>query len=804
MNFSNWSLKKKLITLFLVVGMTPFAVSTVVSYWKSSEVTKGLSNEIAKLIGEGKADEVLAYLDDKVGALLDISDLPVVEQSIVEMSKAMKSYPTKGAAEERVRLKAFYKRSVEPAYAKENPGKSFPTDVYIDNLSDTTVAMQYDFVVMNDNPTEKNSMELAARPSAYNELHKDFQRKLNRFAQNRHLYDLMLVDTEGNIVLSVAKDVDFGANLTRGPLADSNTGRLFNAARKLKEGSVYFEDYGNYLASNDMPMLFVGIPVYARKEFVGVLIAQIPTTNISEIVSERDGLEEKGQTLVVGKDGSLRVNAFRDPEHYSVNNSFKGEKLVKLSTPAVLAAQKGETGIMEQDSYDGLKTVTYFQPIKFHNLEWYLTTELSYEETFAELAEIQMIMGLILILSILGISFVAWTVGTGIAKSLQLVIDRLSVSNKQVSDASVESAASATELSEAATEQAASLQETMASIEEISAMVNQNAESANKAKSTVDLNAKSSEEGKQNVQRMIQAINEIKGTNDEILQQMESSNREFAAIVKIISDIGEKTKVINDIVFQTKLLSFNASVEAARAGEHGKGFAVVAEEVGNLAQMSGNAAREITDMLSGSIKKVNDIVQETTAKVDQLVEVGKDKISMGQSTADKCREALDTITDGAVTVSSMVAEIANASKEQAQGVQEINKAISQLDQVTQQNSAVAQQSSAQAENLSAEAQSLSDAVVSLVGFVQGSDSNLVGGGAPARAKAAKSETKKPSTTAKSSLAGDKVVSMHEHKSKVEKKKAISEQERSLRAKVTKKAAGSDSVPSNNDPGFEEF
>jgi methyl-accepting chemotaxis protein len=78
------------------------------------------------------------------------------------------------------------------------------------------------------------------------------------------------------------------------------------------------------------------------------------------------------------------------------------------------------------------------------------------------------------------------------------------------------------------------------------------------------------------------------------MNQINYSNEQMSEIVKVIQEIETKTKVINDIVFQTKLLSFNASVEAARAGEQGKGFAVVAEEVGNLAQMSGNAAKEIS------------------------------------------------------------------------------------------------------------------------------------------------------------------------------------------------------------------
>lgn len=366
---------------------------------------------------------------------------------------------------------------------------------------------------------------------------------------------------------------------------------------------------------------------------------------------------------------------------------------------------------------------------------------------------------------------VSATIIRSLMQELSEIIGRLTVSSRTLTDSAVQSASAATELSEASTEQAASLQETMASVEEISAMVTQNAESAGKAKTTVDTNQRATEDGSRSVEEMMGAIAEIKETNDKILGQMETSNGEFGEIVKIISEIGEKTKVINDIVFQTKLLSFNASVEAARAGEHGKGFAVVAEEVGNLAQMSGNAAKQITEMLSESIKKVNGIVEQTTQRVDQLVEVSKDKISVGQSTAQKCKEALERISENARTVTAMIAEITNASKEQAQGIQEINKAISQLDQVTQQNSAVAQQSSTLGESLSGEAQSLAKAVDALVEM--------------AGVAAATELTVRGNVTSLS-----------------DRRAATKAPVKSMPAKdPVKKAVG---MPSSSDPGFEEF
>ena len=178
-------------------------------------------------------------------------------------------------------------------------------------------------------------------------------------------------------------------------------------------------------------------------------------------------------------------------------------------------------------------------------------------------------------------------------KTFTDIIHGLSQSSSEVGQASSQSAASATELSEAATQQAASLQETMASIEEISAMGAQNAEAARQVKAIADAHQRDVELGSRGTDEVNRSIDEIKETNGRILRQMEKGNRELGSIVKIISEIGDKTEIIDDIVFQTKLLSFNASIEAARAGENGRGFAVVAEEVGNLAQMSGNASKDM-------------------------------------------------------------------------------------------------------------------------------------------------------------------------------------------------------------------
>jgi methyl-accepting chemotaxis protein len=333
-----------------------------------------------------------------------------------------------------------------------------------------------------------------------------------------------------------------------------------------------------------------------------------------------------------------------------------------------------------------------------------------------------------------------------LAATLRALADHLDHGATEVGSASGQISEASEELSASAAEQAAALQETVSSLDEVSAMVSKNAANARRSKDTSEVGHEAATRGKSAVEDMRVSIEDISRSNADIMQQVESGNQEISSIVKVIAEIGNKTKVINDIVFQTKLLSFNASVEAARAGEHGKGFAVVAEEVGNLAAMSGNAAKEISQMLDDSIRKVERTVTDTRARVEQLIVTGRAKIEAGIVTSRRCGEALDEIVRSVSELGTMVAEISTASQEQAQGVQEITKAMGQLDQVTQQNSAASQHAASAAMQLDDQVGSLRDAVQQLVRTIQGDD----GSGQPAHAltrAAAKTPLQRPGPAA---------------------------------------------------------
>ncbi|KAB8033570.1 HAMP domain-containing methyl-accepting chemotaxis protein [Fluviispira multicolorata] len=304
-----------------------------------------------------------------------------------------------------------------------------------------------------------------------------------------------------------------------------------------------------------------------------------------------------------------------------------------------------------------------------------------------------------------------------LSKLLKNITNKLTEVSNSVASASKQISSSSHKLSSAIQEQASSIQETSASIEEMSAMTQQNAQNATQSQIITAKSQKTVESGRNAIKEMLNAMDDIDASNNEIIKKIEDSNKNISEIIKVISEIGNKTKVINEIVFQTKLLSFNASVEAARAGEHGKGFAVVAEEVGNLAQVSGNASKEITSLLKESTKKVEEIVENTKSQVSRFVEIGKEKVHRGSEVAQSCNIAFEDIAQSINEVSAMMKEISVASNEQASGAEQINHAIRQLDQATQLNATacnetahIAEQLSSQVENLGAVVNELTDTV----------------------------------------------------------------------------------------------
>jgi methyl-accepting chemotaxis protein len=274
-------------------------------------------------------------------------------------------------------------------------------------------------------------------------------------------------------------------------------------------------------------------------------------------------------------------------------------------------------------------------------------------------------------------------------------------------------------LSEDTSKQASAMTETSSSMVELNSMIALNSENAGKSLEISEANKSEVGESQEILNKVIGAIQDVDAGNQQVAEQVEKNNVQLNDIVKIILEINTKTAVINDIVFQIKLLSFNASVEAARAGEHGQGFSVVAQEVGNLAQSTSKAALEITDLLNSSVDHVKKIAKETADQIDKLVAANKVKVFNCITFSKECDEYLKKVMRGSEEVNRMVQEISASSSEQATGMDEISRAMNQLSDVFQNSQKLSSENQESADILYSQVENLNQEVLHLNTIVNG-------------------------------------------------------------------------------------
>jgi methyl-accepting chemotaxis protein len=211
-------------------------------------------------------------------------------------------------------------------------------------------------------------------------------------------------------------------------------------------------------------------------------------------------------------------------------------------------------------------------------------------------------------------------------------------------------------------EQAAGVTETVAAMTEIQSILKRNTESLAAASRSLSESAESSSVGLRQSNLMAQALSDLN-----------TASSELERIVDIVNKISAKTEVINAIVFKTQVLAFNASIEASRAGEHGKGFSAVAQEVGRLADLSGQAAGEIGTLLDSSKSQVNKILSDVTRNLQTTIMV-----------SDQVRSHFEGLAGRVTDISRSVADVSMGAKEQLTGIEQCSRAMTEMNAATQE------------------------------------------------------------------------------------------------------------------------
>ncbi|MBN8539784.1 MAG: hypothetical protein J0L82_05315 [Deltaproteobacteria bacterium] len=307
------------------------------------------------------------------------------------------------------------------------------------------------------------------------------------------------------------------------------------------------------------------------------------------------------------------------------------------------------------------------------------------------------IAGLVMILAGIPFAMLFYFTTRNVIQSLKNVSEKLNTAVTDVLSISSEASESSSRLAAASSQQAAAVTESVSSMDEMKSMLGQTVEHSGAA-------LRSSEESYHEAASGQKVIDELRIA----MLDIERAYEELEEVNRVVSSIRAKTNVINDIVFKTQLLSFNASIEAARAGQHGRGFSVVAAEVGKLAEVSGVAAQEIGKLLDQSTKKVAQIVQSTKFKVESA-----NQMSL------RCATVFESITHRTGEARTMVDAITTAAAEQEAGIQQVSRAMIEMKDSSDQTDTMAHNIQKLSDSLREQSRSLAATMQKLDVLVHG-------------------------------------------------------------------------------------
>ncbi len=743
------SLKAKLVMSLVLAGVIPSAVISAFAYKESAQALRYEAESKLVAVRESKAFELEQLVDLMKTQVKDLGGSQLVQSSYLNFKKGFDQLLQDNAGIDlkkvEAELAAYYEQGFFQKFKSQNTSNIGSRDV-ISSLGPEGMILQYRYI--KNNPKENKLEYFKADESTYSQAHNDFHSNFANYVKNYGYYDVFIIDKESARVLyTTYKEMDLGVNLESQLFKDTPLTYAFHHAVE-NPTAPQITKMEKYWPSLNAPAQFVSQAITIEGRVVGALVYQIPVDKYNAILTgefswKDQGLGETGESYIVGNDFKMRsiarglhtdkskyletlskLNYSKEDLDYMDQQKTTALKVSVKDEFTTKAVKSGASSVFVHQDFLGNTVLTAFKKLNIEGLDWYFISEMDTHEALSSVYTLRNIMLTIVGISIAVISVFAVMLSGALSNKMIALANKLKEGASSVLSSSSNIAAGSTELSATTNQLAASVQETSSSVDEITAMIARSSEAANHASELSQKSAEMANRGKSSVNDVRQAITMIQKSNEDVVRESDENSKQVEEINQIIVEIAEKTKVINDIVFQTKLLSFNASVEAARAGEQGKGFAVVAEEVGSLAAMSGKAANEIGTLLENSTHKVQSIVQSSKEKMARVLDEANRNVDVGMNKSLECDEILNEVLKSFDMVNNSVKEIASSAKEQSAGVNEISMAVQEINSATQQNSKVASDSSSRAEELKLESDNL--------GVIVGEMESLVYGKAKAR------------------------------------------------------------------------
>ena len=548
-----------------------------------------------------------------------------------------------------------------------------------------------------------------------------------------------------------------GGSVALDPLLDYETSEYYQVPKATKEALIT-EPYmyeGQLLASFISPIIVDG-------KFAGIAGTDVDLLYLDSIMEDVK-LFETGYAVILSSDGTL-VSHPTNKEYIGTQKigDFEGAAYDQIQTDV----ENGVSGqVTEMNPITGKKTVYFYEPVETGN--YAVLASVPEDEMLAGVNALQTQIIAIFIFAIALMAIISYFIVGSIANPIKAAAvraekiangdltgevntkfagrkdeigvlansfdammeklnslvreikssaDNTSARSQEMAATTEETTSSANEISNTVTEISRGSQVQSGKIEEVShAMNDMNksvqavAQNSQRASETAESTALRIRDIGTSSQELIDKMNSIKIASDEnaiVIDELDKKSIEIGNIVNLITGIAD----------QTNLLALNAAIEAARAGEHGKGFAVVADEVRNLADESGKAAKQIEELILQ--------IQTNTKNAVSSMDKSKEEIDVGSQSLQETVNAIEDIVAEVTNISTMVQEIAAAAQEQSASIEEVTASVEEVSSISQQSAAGTEEASAAVEQQTASMEEMAAAAQELASMADNLQQNV--------------------------------------------------------------------------------
>lgn len=706
-----------------------------------------------------KQSQIEGYFETINNQVLTFANDKMIIDAMDEFNSGFKSFKDEvynnNVSDLERQVSDFYNREFSKQYKVLNSGNNVDTSALVSRLDDAGIALQYQYIVANNNPLgSKHNLDAANDQSHYSQAHRTYHPHIRDYLEKFGFYDIFLVDADsGHIVYSVFKELDYATSLKSGPYANSGIAKAFKAANRMNAGQAHLEDFGTYLPSYNGHASFIATPVFHDGKKSGVLIFQMPVDNINAVMTHNEkwadaGLGNSGEVYLVGPNRMMRSNSrflIEDASGYYeaidaagmdkhtvdlINAKGTSIGLHRIDSESAKKAIAGEKGVHIIPDYRNVPVVSAYAPLNIPGLNWGILAEIDEEEAFAAVSELSSsIMTSAISVAIVMLAIGATLVWLGakaivkpilklvetvseierdsdltkrldiqskdelgvMASALNSMLDKFHTSMEAVAGNTSQVAAASEEMSNITTETNQAIQSQLTETGQVATAVTEMSSTVQEVANNTVTAAHAAHEANEAAAEGCKVVERTTTAIQKLAAEVDKGSEIIASVEKDSESIGTVLDVITDIAEQTNLLALNAAIEAARAGEHGRGFAVVADEVRTLASRTQQSTEEIQSIITK--------LQTSSRSAVKAMELGRDQAHNSVEQANLAGNALEKITVAVSSINDLNTQIASAAEEQTAVSEEISKNVLQINDMATHTSDGAQQTATASEQL---------------------------------------------------------------------------------------------------------